>query len=67
MSLTGSESIPSSPTGVGEVNITELNDGEHATWWVIYRFFDGNYLSVQKIDPVSLDLKTSPITILPKS
>ena len=53
------------PTGVGEVNITELNDGEHATW--VGRdsivFLDGNYLQVQKIDPVSLDLKTSPITI----
>ena len=53
------------PTGVGEVNITELNDGEHATW--VGRdsivFLDGNYLQVQKIDPVSLDLKSSPITI----
>ena len=53
------------PTGVGEVSITELNDGEHATW--VGRdsivFLDGNYLQVQKIDPVSLDLKTSPITI----
>ena len=53
------------PTGAGEVNITELNDGEHATW--VGRdsivFLDGNYLQVQKIDPVSLDLKSSPITI----
>ena len=53
------------PKGGGEVEITNLNDGIHATWVgsdsIVY--LDGNYLQVQRIDPVSLELKASPKTI----